>query len=119
MAATEDFDALGVLPGKGTGRIARFATRELKFANGYGQRTNDSLNPVAQDWRVVFDECPVDQRDLVWDFIIARKGTEAFLWTPPGAIAPLQYICKMAEDDPRVGGQVSTASFKFEQVFDL
>lgn len=91
---------------------------EAKFGDGYGQRTEDGLNSISQTWPLTWSLLTVAEADIIEGFLIAKKGSQAFLWTPPRASAPRKWVCKAWKRTP-LNAFYDAFSCTFEEVFDL
>ena len=83
-------------PHQGTSRAIESRILRAEFGDGYSQRTAGGLNNVVDEWQVSWANLPVTKADQIDSFLHAKKGIEAFLWTPPreaaGSIAGLAYV---------------------------
>lgn len=71
---------------------ANFRVRSIRFGDGYQQDVKDGLNNKEDSWPVSASGPQADIQPLI-DFLDARGGAEAFLWTPPRGVQGL-YKCK-------------------------
>ena len=79
MAALETFDWS---PLNGPAADIKYATRSVKYGDGYEQITGDGINPESQSWPLTF----TDYREEVMPILqfLRRHGeTSAFLWVNP------------------------------------
>lgn len=90
----------------------KFRSKVSKFGEGYSQEWADSINNEEQAWKVTVVEPDVD---AALAFVRARKGVEAFYWTPPKG-AQGYYKCKDYNLVDQ-GGGVYTLDMNFEQAF--
>lgn len=76
------------------GISAKHTPRVLKaqFGDGYAQRALDGLNAKESTWEVRFANRSTTEATAILDFLDARQGVEAFLFTPTGAEAPVKVI---------------------------
>lgn len=115
MAASIDFPDID--PTFATQASIAPRTLENTYGDGYEQRVGDGLNTNKEIWNVVFENIAWSEVLTINGFLKDRKGTEAFMWTPP-AETELQVKCKTwqrSKTSPTTG----TLSATFEQVFDL
>lgn len=81
----------------GTGKKVHAAVKRVRFGDGYEQRRADGINNVRETWSVVMrnERSVVDPAET---FLRARKGVEAFDWTPPGYVSPIRVVCDPEND---------------------
>lgn len=65
---------------------------ESKFGDGYSQRISMGLNSNPKTYPLQFKHRSNTERDQIEAFLDARRGTEAFDWTPPWGSAG-KFIC--------------------------
>jgi phage-related protein len=116
MPATTSFPAIAASFGSELSRTPR--TLKNAFGNGYEQRAGDGLNAVPQAWQVVWENIAFSECTAIDSFLAGQKGYLAFLWTPPGAAAPLQVKCE-GWSLGKTSGNTGTVKARFDQVFDL
>jgi phage-related protein len=58
----------------------------IKFGDGYEQRTSYGLNTNLQNWDLSFANREETEANEIDDFLTARGGVESFDWTPPGEL---------------------------------
>ena len=64
-----------------------------EYGDGYIERAGDGLNAVHQHTlSVTWENITYAEAVAIHTFFFARKGYEAFLWTPPG-LSEAKYIC--------------------------
>ncbi|MEL6980620.1 MAG: phage tail protein [Pseudomonadota bacterium] len=104
--------ALGIV----STRSARVVRAE--FEGGYSQRARrgpaNIRREIEPEWRGIASAEMV----AISDFLAARGGSEAFLWTPPGEATALKWSCKswtVAE----LTRSTYTLSASFREEFDL
>lgn len=89
----------------------RFRVRSIRFGDGYQQDVGDGLNNREDEWSVSATGYEVDLQPLM-DFLDARAGHIAFLWTPPGRPQAL-YKCQAYTTTHMHGDQMKlSATFK-------
>ena len=54
-----------------------------KFGDGFEQRADDGLNPLAQVWDVVHTDVETVLANEIRDFVKAGLGRVNFNWVPP------------------------------------
>lgn len=88
-----------------------FRVREIRFGDGYQQDVPDGLNNREDSWPVSASG-PAEEIQPLIDFLDARGGHEAFLWTPPRGTQG-RYKCKAYSTRDTHGDQVAlSATFK-------
>lgn len=87
---------------------------QVKF-EGYEQRIAFGMNSILESWSLSFAQREPAEALAIETFLINRGAVEAFLWTPPGALVPLAFVCRGWEMTPQKGGRYSI-SCTFEQV---
>lgn len=58
----------------------------------YEQRTIPSINTYRDTWALKFSARTATERNNIYDFLVARKGTEPFTWTTPFS-ETAQFVC--------------------------
>jgi phage-related protein len=108
--------ALG--PTTSASRTVQPRVLKTDFGDGYGQRLSDGINSIRRIYSLSWDDISRVDANTIDDFFLARKGHEAFYWTPPGASSPLLWVC---ETWTRVHSTATLDSIQatFTQVFDL
>lgn len=90
------------------------------MGDGYSQDSPDGLNNIRQVWTVSWERGRAERLMPLYNFLIERGGWQAFEWTPPGATAPLRFLCKSISKAHPYGHGIDVieiTSLKFEQVF--
>lgn len=64
------------------------------FGDGFSQRAGDGVNPSSRSYSLTWTNMTTADADLIDDFLDARQGFEAFLWTPPRESADRKLVCK-------------------------
>jgi phage-related protein len=95
-----------------------FRVKLAEFGDGYIQRSGDGINSVRDTYTVSVENLRKEEADPVVAFLKARRGWEAFLWTPPRETVPRKWICKDKVKRTHVGGTVDTLSYTLIEVFD-
>jgi phage-related protein len=83
---------LTLVPDSGLQGTTNFRVRTIRFGDGYQQDTGDGLNGEEESWPVTKTDVDTVMNPII-AFLKARKGYEAFLWTPPNGVQGL-YKCK-------------------------
>lgn len=73
---------VAISPGSGMEENARVLVAQ--FGSNYAQRAADGLNSVSSQYSVTFENLTRDEGETIIAFFRARKGSEAFYFTPPG-----------------------------------
>lgn len=91
---------------------------ETRFGDGYGQRSPDGLNPIAQMWELRFTGVDNPIADAMVAYWRAAGAVEAFDWTPLWHTVAIKVVCKQwTRSQPNEWGQ-SDLSARFVQVFE-
>lgn len=91
---------------------------QADFGDGYSQRAADGINSIGNVVALSWPVLSLTMSDMIEDFLRARKGVEAFLWTQPGKSVARKWICQDWQvDDVAFGRRSVTATFT--EVFDL
>jgi phage-related protein len=93
---------------------------EADFGDGYTQRVADGLNSIKETWTVDWKNIEkVDAFEIV-NFLKARKGFEAFYWTPPGELSARLWTCKTFDGPtPTEGNYLYNVGATFREEFDI
>lgn len=114
--ALETFTSLP--PNYGAKAKREFRVLRADFGDGYSQRAPDGLNSKKETWSLKWDYLDLTEYNTINNFLTARKGTEAFLWTPPYQTVARKFICSSFEASiPAYNLYEITA--EFEEVYDL
>lgn len=90
---------------------------QAEFGDGYEQTSSAGLNSVRGTYQASWDVLTEEQRDEIEDFLSARVGAEAFLYTFPGESTERKFKCRMWSRG-HVGG-LYTLRAELREVFDL
>ena len=83
----------------GRTRTARVLSNSL--GDGYISRVGDGLNPIMDRWDLNWTHLPRTPYLAIRNFLDARAGLEAFMWTPPGeTVAQAVINANMYRDKP-------------------
>lgn len=103
-------------PQEGVAPTFEMRLKEARFGDGFSQRSGDGLNPLEEQWQVVWNTLRADDFLAIHDFLKGLTSGESFDWTPPlpGAVQQ-KYSCKAWQPVPHVDGLYSiSATFKKE-----
>ena len=106
--------------GYGYGSKPRVLTNQ--YGDGYKSRTGDGLNTIRRDLSLVWGPLTPANADAIESFLIARGGTEPFLYTTPldaaRGLPARRYVCPEWQ---RNAGTIAheTVSATFEEDFGL
>jgi len=116
---TEIYDAVGryVEPSLGFKKAVKPSVTVAKFGDGYSQRTVAGLNNMPAIFQLTYQNQPLDVITAIENFLIARKGTEPFFFTPPGE-SQLKVIATDGWDKEYTSEISRTLTVTFVQVFD-
>lgn len=95
---------------------------EVRFGDGYAQRSPDGLNPIGEAWDLVFDAVDDSIGDAIENFLRARTTSlvaEAFDWSPIWLTptTAIRVVCKRWSR-VRVDLGISTITATFERVYE-
>lgn len=93
---------------------AKLRVRTIRFGDGYQQDLKDGFNNKEDSWSVTASGPAADIQPVI-DFLDARGGAEAFLWTPPRGVQAL-YKCKSYTTTDTHGDEVKLSA-TFERAF--
>lgn len=104
-------------PTTSSSKTTKAKVLKAEFGDGYGQRAGDGINSVREQWQVSWVGLTRTEANTVENFLRARKGFEAFLWTSPGG-SQKKWVCE--EWNRTLGSAVNDdVSATFVEVFDL
>lgn len=86
-----------------------------KFGDGYEARVSIGLNPVVRKWTLTSTRAISENIPLI-EFLEARKGAEAFIWTDPDGFTR-KYVCRTWTKSRAERG-LTVVKCDFEQVFE-
>jgi phage-related protein len=104
-------------PDYGASKSSKPRVQSVKYGDGYEARNRFGLNRTPQVWSVQFKLREQDEADLIDAFLAAAEGSDYFQWTPPGASAPLNFLCREWSRAMPVPNRFDITA-TFEQVFD-
>lgn len=87
------------------------------YGDGYTQRVRDGINTILPGWELTFSNRTMAVYQAIRDFLRARGGVEAFLFTPPGESTARKVICPkwtLVPYDGDGGAFRVTASFQVQ-----
>lgn len=100
-------------PDKGYGTKAKAGVVEAPFGDGYTARTATGINSISREIPVRLTGRSAAEIRAAVQFLEARKGVEAFDFTPHLSGVTGKYICQEWEDTYEHEGNASlTATFK-------
>lgn len=116
---TEIYNVVGryIQPAVGFRKAVKPSVDIAKFGDGYSQRTVAGLNNMPATFQLTFQNQPLNVITAIENFLIARKGTEHFTWTPPGE-SQLKVIAIDGWDKEYTSEISRTLTVTFTQVFD-
>ena len=77
------------------GRLTETPTVDkVSFGDGYVQRSEQGLNHIRIKRSVPWRAITTAERDTLTNFLRARGGTEAFLWTLPEEAVARRWVCE-------------------------
>lgn len=79
---------------KGTSMQVEPRIIEVRFGDGYAQRSPAGINHMPDLWNMVFTGCYPVEGDTIVGFFEQHAGHVPFLWTPPRKTVPALYICR-------------------------
>ena len=109
-----------VTPAYGATKNSNPTVIAVDLGDGYQQRLTYGLNQDAKTWNLNWQNITEADAELIEDFLEARKGQEAFTWTPPdGPSGDLskRWICDAWAKTMTYSGRYSISA-SFRQVFE-
>lgn len=91
--------------------------RRAAFGDGYIQRSGDGINSVRDVFTLMAKNVTPAQAETIQAFMRARRGYEAFFWTPTDESEPRKFICTKWDNELSDFG-ARTVKLTFEEVFD-
>lgn len=91
------------------------SVQQTKFGDGYELRVAKGINTTPRTWEVSFTRSQ-SEAGAILDFLEARAGLEAFVWTDP-LNREGTYVCREWSGSQQAFG-VYVVSATFEQVFE-
>jgi len=89
----------------------------VRFGDGYSQRTAKGINNKLQKWAVTFENKHQDVGETLFNFFNGLGGVDYFLWVPPGEATARKFIAPQYEKDFPYGGRlIQTITTTFEEV---
>lgn len=107
-----------ILPHKGSNKTIETRVLRAEFGDGYSQRLAAGINSVIDQWEVTWTNLSTTDADTIEAFLSAKKGVEAFLWTPPRESQAKFFTCAQWSRQPSLPG-ADTVNATFRQEFDL
>lgn len=105
------------VPEFGAARPTKPSVSNIKFGDGYEQRVAHGINTIQGHWDLTFANRDLAESQAIDDFLTARGGAEAFLWTPPGESLQKKWKCQDWTMS-LIKGNYRTIQAVFEEVYD-
>lgn len=105
-------------PSQDSGKKVNARIKRSDFGDGYSQRAGDGLNSIKRNYNFNWNAIGVAAAQAIEDFLEARGGHEAFLYTPPREADPRKFICTEWARGYS-GGDADSITATFEEVPDL
>lgn len=105
-------------PDFGAQKTTRPTARAVKFGDGYEQRLSYGLNTQPQSWNLTFSVRTDVEANAIEAFFATEAAVGWFYWTPPGAVAPLKFVCREWQRSID-RNDMNTVTTTFDQVFDI
>lgn len=105
-----------IMPSPQSMQSVRTLVTEIRFGRGIIQRVGRGLSPQ-REWRVVFAEQPNVKIRQIDQFLAARNGKDAFLWTPPDG-QQASFFCTSWKIHPLLGGRATLDAVFIEIIPD-
>lgn len=96
-----------------------FAVDSVKFGDGYEQRRPSGLNSVAESWQVSWSAISRADYELLYGFLVARRGVEAFMWQAPWDSMPKRWVCSELTSQRPTGPNIGSIQATFKEDFGL
>lgn len=87
-------DDLTYKPDYGAKKEHQPNVREVKFGDGYSQRSAQNLNANPQKWSLDFTHKTTTVASTIDAFFASREGWQSFTWTPPGETVARKFTCR-------------------------
>lgn len=110
---------INVNPDYGLQQGGEFRVQSVSFGDGYEQRRPGGINTVRRVWSLQWSNLDLWQKDALIDFLIDRKGVNAFLWQVPGSGDEYQVVCKKMPSWTADGYGIYSVSAEFTEDFTL
>jgi len=68
-----------------------YNVKRTQFGDGYSQRSSTQINPVRQQWTLVWSNVTRAEAQQLKDFFDGLKGTGTFDWVPEGSTASKKF----------------------------
>lgn len=107
-----------VAPQIGGSAPTEFRASEIRYGDGYGDRSGDGLNAESTNVTLVWRTIDPAHVDTIKQFMSDRGGHEAFWYTPPREAAPRKFVCRRM-DRRHTKRHRDSLTITLEEVFDL
>lgn len=108
-----------VAPSPGTSRKPEIRLLKASFGDGYTSVSPDGLNHIRRTLDLRWDVLTRGQAETIEAFLEAHGGgTTPFLYTPPGAPAPVKFTCEAWQRTDNAA-QLCAFTATFKQSFSL
>lgn len=104
-------------PDYGASKKSAPRTRSAEFGSGYSQRVTFGINQDPKVWTLQWNNRTATDANTIEDFLEARKGTEAFNWSPPDDASSYKWICREWQKTLPYSNLFNITA-TFEQVFE-
>jgi len=96
-----------------------FAVDSNRFGDGYELRRPSGLNSVTDSWQLNWNALARDDYERLHDFLVARKGVEAFRWQAPWDSAPKAWVCTSLSAVRPIGPNLASIQATFKEDHNL
>jgi phage-related protein len=104
------------VPSTGYSKQASTRIKAIEFGDGYIQRTPNGINNTKYTWDLSFNNRRYEVINSMEAFLIDKKGSRHFLWTPPDELVEYTVVCSTWSSN--VGSPIhKSLNCTFEQVF--
>lgn len=81
-------------PSPGTQRKPSLNILKADFGDGYSQPAPNGLNHIRDSVSLSWDALTETQMHAIYDFFVARGGTESFYYEPAGYTSTVKWTCE-------------------------
>ena len=106
---------VGINPSYPLKEQSSIAVSRVKFGSGYEMAVQFGINQDLKKYSLTFTNISTTDRNTIVNFLEARKGTEAFDWTPPNQSSSSKYRCS-DWDDTLVAANIYVLNADFVEV---
>lgn len=107
--------SVNISPDYNSTKQSSIVVREVQFGDGYKKLVSYGLNNDLKKYNFKFENKTTTEKNTIVNFLEARKGVDAFDFTPPDQSSSSKYLCR-EWSETFVAANAHTITVVFEEV---